>query len=320
MRSAILGGAGFIGLHLARRLLDDGHDVLIADDFSRGRQDAGLREVVERGAQLATVDLTDQASWQAVPRDWDEVYLLAAVVGVRNVAGDPSRVIRVNTQSVLHLLDWVQPGTRVFFSSTSEIYSGTVNVGLAEVPTAESVPLMVEDVTSPRFSYAISKLLGEAALVHATRAGGPQAVIGRFHNVYGPRMGTDHVIPEMLVRAAGGEDPFTVWGAEHTRAFCFVDDAVTAVVDLMRTPEAVGRIVHIGDDSQETTIADLAKIVMRVVGASPVLEPAESHQGSVARRCPDIHLLRTLTGYEPTVTLEEGIRRTWEWYRANGDR
>jgi UDP-glucose 4-epimerase/UDP-glucuronate decarboxylase len=179
---------------------------------------------------------------------------------------------------------------------------------------------MVRDVTAPRFAYAISKLLGEAGFLHAAEAKGFAAVVGRFHNVYGPRMGADHVIPEMTVRAMGGESPFRVWGADQFRAFCYVEDAVDAMLRLMATPEAGGQIVHIGDDTQETNITDLAKLVLRLTGADATLSPEPAPLGSVARRCPDLGRLRALTGYEPTVGLEEGVRRTIAWYRERPPR
>ncbi|WP_229398000.1 NAD-dependent epimerase/dehydratase family protein [Micromonospora okii] len=318
MHALVLGGAGFVGLHLTERLLADGHRVTVVDDFSRGRDDARLGALrSDPGVDVVSADLTRADAWACLPRGCDQVYLLAAVVGVRNVEADPSRVIRVNTLTALHLLDWVAPGDRVFFSSTSEVYAGGVDAGVVPVPTGEDVPVMITDVTAPRFSYAVSKLLGEAALAHAARAGRCAAVIGRFHNVYGPRMGADHVIPEMALRALDGEDPFRVWGADQYRAFCYVDDAVEAMVRLMSTPAAVGDIVHIGDDSEQTNIADLAKLVLRVAGVSAAIAPMPAPPGSVGRRCPDLGKLRRLTGFEPAVSLEEGVRRTFDWYRGH---
>ncbi|WP_432969232.1 NAD-dependent epimerase/dehydratase family protein [Dactylosporangium sp. CA-233914] len=317
MKTLLLGGAGFIGLHLARRLVDDGHEVSIVDDFSRGRNDAelaGLARDPRLGVQHG--DLTDPATWRVLPHGWDRIYLLAAVVGVRNVEADPARVVRVNSLAALHLLDWLVPGERVFFASTSEVYAGALDAGIARVPTGESVPVTVGDITAPRYAYAVSKLLGEAALIHGARAKGFRVVVGRFHNVYGPRMGTDHAVPEMTVRALRGERPFRVPGAEQTRAFCYVDDAVEATVRLMDCPRAAGRIVHIGDDTAETGIADLAKLILRLTGSDADIEPAAGAPGSVTRRCPDLTLLRALTGYQPTVPLEEGVRRTVEWYRG----
>jgi nucleoside-diphosphate-sugar epimerase len=317
MKVLILGGAGFIGLHLARRLCADGHEVTIVDDFSRGRDDAALAGL---DVPVLHADLTNPSSYQGIPHGWDQVYLLAAVVGVRNVERDPARVVRTNTLVLLHLLDWLEPGERLFFASTSEVYAGGVSAGVVEVPTPETVPLQVADVTAPRFAYGISKLLGEAAVVHTARARGIPFVIGRFHNVYGPRMGADHVIPELSLRALRGEDPFRVYGTDQYRAFCHVDDAVTAMTALMAEPAAVGEIVHIGNDSEETNIGDLAKLVLRMAGHDSELDIVPAPSGSVARRCPDLSKLRALTGFEPSVPLEEGVRRTFTWYRDNGNR
>ena len=315
MRALLLGGAGFIGLHLARRLVADGHKVTIVDDFSRGRSDAAVAQLK---VDVVSADLTDPAFYAGLERGWDQIYLLAAVVGVRNVEKDPARVVRVNTLVAMHAVEWIEPGERVFFASTSEVYAGGVDAGIVEVPTPETVPTMISDITAPRFAYAVSKLLGEAVFLHTARARGFEAVVGRFHNVYGPRMGADHVIPEMSLRAQAGEDPFRVPGADQFRAFCHVDDAVEAMVRLMATPAAAGQIVHIGNDREETNIGDLAKLVLRVAGVSPAIETADAPPGSVRRRCPDLSKLRELTGYEPSVTLEEGVRTTYAWYAEHG--
>ncbi|MFY1698675.1 NAD-dependent epimerase/dehydratase family protein [Solwaraspora sp. WMMA2101] len=316
MRALVLGGAGFIGLHLTRRLLADGHTVTVVDDFSRGRDDAELARVcADPAVEVVTGDLTRASTWAALPHRFDQVYLLAAVVGVRNVEADPARVVRVNALVALHLMDWLTTADRVFFSSTSEVYAGAVDAGVAAVPTGEDVPAMVADVTAPRFAYATSKLLGEAAVLHGARAAGAGAVVGRFHNVYGPRMGADHVVPEMALRAIRGEDPFRVPGADQYRAFCHVDDAVEAVLRLMATPAATGQIVHIGNDAEQTNIADLAKLVLRTAGSHASLQPEPAPPGSVHRRCPDLRTLRRLTGYEPQVGLDDGVARTFAWYR-----
>ncbi len=313
MKVLILGGAGFIGVHLARRLRASGGEVTIVDDFSRGRDDS---ELAALGVPVLHADLTAAASYESLPRGWDHVYMLAAVVGVRNVEKDPARVVRINTLALMNLLDWLRPADRLFFASTSEVYAGGVSRQLVPVPTPETVPVMIQDVATPRFAYAISKLLGEAAVIHTAAARGIPYVIGRFHNVYGARMGADHVIPELLLRAMRREDPFAVYGVDQSRAFCHVDDATEAMARLMATDAAVGQIVHIGNDT-ETDIGDLGKLVLRVTDFHATLENRPAPPGSVARRCPDLTKLRALTGYEPTVSLEEGVRRTFEWYRAH---
>jgi UDP-glucose 4-epimerase/UDP-glucuronate decarboxylase len=315
-KTLLLGGAGFIGAHLAARLLDERHAVTLVDDLSRGRRDAELERLAARGATLLERDLTRADALADLGHDWDQVYLLAAVVGVRNVERDPARVLRVNGLSVLHVLDWLPGrGGTLFFASTSEVYAGGVMAGAVPVPTPETVPVSVPDAAAPRFAYAASKIFGEAAVLHTARARGLRAVVGRFHNVYGPRMGADHVIPELSLRALAREDPFRVYGADQRRAFCHVADAVDAIVRLMAVPAAAGQVVNVGNDAEETRVEDLVTLVLEIAGHRPRLERLPAPAGSVARRCPDISRLRALTGFQPKIGLETGVAETFAWYR-----
>lgn len=316
-RALVLGGAGFIGVHLARRLAEDGYTLTLVDDLSRGRADADLeRLLARRGVSFVERDLT-HADWaRGLDTAWDQVYMLAAVVGVRNVETDPARVIRVNTRAMLNVLDWLPGrGEVFFFASTSETYAGGVLAGVVPVPTPEEVPLSVPDVAAPRFAYAASKILGEAAVIHAARARGLRFLIGRFHNVYGPRMGADHVVPELALRALRREDPFRLYGGQQRRAFCHAADAVEAMTRLMATPTAWGQIVNIGNDQEETAIEDLLELILRATGFRPRIERLPAPRGSVGRRCPDLGRLRALTGFAPKVALEPGVRETLAWYR-----
>lgn len=316
-RALVLGGAGFIGYHLARRLAEEGHTLTLVDDLSRGRRDRELDALCRRpNVAFVERDLT-RADWAAgLAREWDHVYMFVAVVGVRNVERDPARVVRVNTLSLLHLLDWLPGlGEVLFFASTSETYAGGVLAGTVPVPTPEAVPLSVPDVGAPRFAYAASKIWGEAAVIHTARARGLRYVIGRFHNAYGPRMGADHVIPELALRALGREDPFRLYGAEQRRAFCHVADAVEAVTRLVATPAAWDQVVNIGNDTEETTVEDLLELVLRAAAFRARVERRPAPPGSVARRCPDLGRLRALTGWAPKVPLEAGVAETFRWYR-----
>lgn len=314
----VLGGAGFIGYHLAVRLAEEGHALTLVDDLSRGRADAALAALCARpGVRFVEADLTTPGALDALPRQWDQVYMLAAVVGVRNVERDPARVLRINMLALQHLLDWLPAaGETLFFSSTSEVYAGSVALGLAGVPTGEDVPLAIADAGAPRTAYALSKILGEAAVIHAGRARGLRWVIGRYHNVYGPRMGSDHVIPEFALRAIRREDPFRLYGAGQRRAFCHVTDAVEATLSLAGTEAARGHVVNIGNAAEETVIEDLAALVLRRAGYRPAIERMPAPPGSPERRCPDLARLRALTGLAPKVALESGLAATFDWYRA----
>jgi UDP-glucuronate decarboxylase len=316
-RTLILGGAGFIGYQLALRLAGEGHELTLVDDLSRGRRDREMESLCARPSiTLVPADLTRADALAGLPRRWDGVYMLAAVVGVRNVETDPARVVRTNTLALLHLLDWITPESGVlFFASTSETYAGGVTAGTLPVPTPEDVPLSVPDIRAPRFAYAASKILGEAAVIHTARARGLRAVVGRFHNVYGPRMGADHVVPELSLRALRSENPFRLYGADQRRAFCYVSDAVEAMLRLTASEPAWGQVVNIGNDSEETLIEDLARLVLREARFEPALDRVPAPPGSVARRCPDLGRLRALTGFVPKVSIEAGVRDTFAWYR-----
>lgn len=320
----VLGAAGFIGLRLVQRLLADADTarLIACDNLDRGRMDDEATTVfADPRVRFVQADLTDPAAFDAVDAALggpaDEAYLLAAVVGVGNVERDPARVMRVNTRAALNTLEWMgrSRSRRLFFASTSEVYAGAVDLGMAAIPTGEDTPVVVREIGQPRMAYAVSKLWGEAAAFHLAAADGFDVVVGRFHNVYGPRMGYDHVIPQLATRIFNGEQPLRVMSPEQTRAFCHVDDAVRGTVDALRCAEATGRVVHIGNDREEVTIGDLAARLLRLHGASEEIEALPAPAGSVHRRCPDISLLRSLTGFEPQVSLDAGLHETVAWYR-----
>ncbi|MYY07923.1 NAD-dependent epimerase/dehydratase family protein [Streptomyces sp. SID4919] len=316
MRKKILitGGAGFIGLHLARRLADD-CDVTLLDDFSRGRSDAQLSELLGR-VTLVEHDLTTPVPPGLLADDYSEVYHLAAVVGVVHSNDDPRRVLRTNLLTTIHLLDWFAAlsGATLCFASSSEAYAGSVEAGAAPVPTTEDVPLLMPDPTVSRSSYGFSKITGEVLCRTYARTHGFALRMVRFHNVYGPRMGYDHVIPQFIERLLSGADPFEIHGADQTRAFCYVTDAVEAIVALTALPTKETLLVNVGNDEEEVVIEDLARHTFDTVGRHPELDIRSAPPLSPQRRLPDLTRLRELTGYRPAVDLREGLRRTHAWY------
>jgi UDP-glucose 4-epimerase/UDP-glucuronate decarboxylase len=313
----VTGGAGFLGFHLASALASAGDDVVIADNFVRGRLDAELASLAERSnVRLATADLTNPASYAALGDGYDEVYHLAAIVGVQPVLARPYEVLRVNAAATMHVVDWMARGggARLLFCSTSEAYAWTQTFHPLPIPTPEDVPLAVSDVSNARATYAASKIFGEMLVTHGAAAAQIPFVIVRPHNVYGPRMGYDHVIPELYGRAASGQRPLVVYSATHRRAFCYVDDAVRAFVAAMRTRAAVGGTFNVGTDRAEVTIAELATRLLHVAGIDAELAPQSAAHDPIARRCPDLTRARRVLGYEPCVGLDEGLRRTLAWY------
>lgn len=318
-RILVTGGAGFLGCHLATELAGDpASDVTLLDNFTRGRDDAELAALAARpNVRCIVGDVTDAALYRDLGH-FDEVYHLAGIVGVRNVLRRPADVLRVNAIGTLRLLDWCSGGggARVLFASTSEVYAWTQLFHPLPVPTSEAVPLALTDLADPRGTYAGSKIFGELAVTQICLAAGTPFVIVRYHNVYGPRMGHDHVIPELYARARAGERPLAVYSADHQRAFCYVSDAVDATIAAMRCTGATSRTINIGNDSEEITIAELAALVLEMAGSDAEIEPRTAANDPIVRRAPDLTLARALLGYEPKVPLREGLARTLEYYGA----
>lgn len=309
----VTGGAGFIGLHLVRRLIEGGAEVVVLDNFQRGQPDADFHEAVA-SCTVVEADLTDPACLAALG-EFGDVYHLAGLLGSMLVRSRPARVINTNVLSTLHLLDYAASGgaERVWLASTSEVYAAAVERGLAPVPTGEGAPVVFEADYEPRTAYAAGKHLGEQMARAIRFEGGPPVVACRFHNVYGPRMGNDHVIPQFIGRILDRADPFVIYG-DQSRAYCYIDDALDLLLGLRSVPEPPA-VVNIGNGDEEVSAVELALRLFSVADWSAPLEVRPAPSGSPARRCPDTSLVSRLTGIKPSWPLEKGLESTFSWYR-----
>jgi nucleoside-diphosphate-sugar epimerase len=325
-RILVTGGAGFIGYHLSRRLLSHKDAALVlVDNLQRGKRDEDFENLLkDPRVTFLNLDLTDPAVYEKLGAGYDHVYHLAAVNGTKLFYQMPQEVLRINTLSLVYMLEWFRKensGGKFCFASSNEAYAGALSAfGKLPIPTPEKVPLVIEDPYNPRWSYAATKLAGELFVIHCANQYNLRAVIVRPHNFYGPRAGYDHVIPEFSLRIARKTDPFTIFGGDETRTFCYIEDAVRAMQLLMDSPKTDARpieTVHIGD-SLEITINDLARKLFQVAAWRPkAFEVQSSPPGSVKRRLADITKLKSLTGWEPQTPLEEGLKATYEWYRKH---
>jgi nucleoside-diphosphate-sugar epimerase len=243
--------------------------------------------------------------------------MLASVVGVNRTLEFPEEVIRVNIALIYNCLEWLKKSLvkKAVFSSTSEVYSGTTEIFNYPIPTEEAVPLCIQDVTEPRFTYAITKILGESAFLNYAKKFDFDATVVRYHNVFGPNMGFKHVIPHLVERFFNNENPFQVYGHEQTRAFSYIDDAVEGTVMAMENDQANGEIYHLGSPT-EISIETLTRAVGDIMGYKGEYVMAPTYPGSVSRRCPDISKARQHLGYEPKVEWLEGLVHTIDWYVA----
>ncbi len=311
-RHLVTGGAGFVGSNLVRRLIAEGHEVVAFDRFSRGKQ-----ERIPPEATLVKGDIRDAAAVRRAAQGCDTIWHLAYVQGTQTFYADPKDVIDVALAGIVAVL-WAcenEPGKDLFLVSSSEVYQ---NPPEGMFPTDETVPLSVPDVTNPRYSYGGGKIACELATLAYAQAGIlGRGVIVRPHNIYGPDMGVDHVIPQFAIRMRDlprTQNRFHIQGTGYERrSFCHIDDCVDGLMVLHE--KGVGReVYHLGNPREEYAIKCLAAEVADCFGREIVVVPGELPKGSPTRRKPDISKLRAL-GYDPKVSLLEGLPGTVDWYR-----
>ena len=249
----------------------------------------------------------------------DEVHHLAFVNGTEFFYTAPDLVLDVGVRGMINVIDACRKQNigRLVLASSSEVYQTP-----SQIPTDEIAPLVVPDVLNPRYSYGAGKLISEVMAINFGRKFFERVLIFRPHNVYGPDMGFEHVIPQFALRliqarasAAAGRLRFEIQGSgAETRSFCFIDDLVAGVMMMRDKGEHLG-IYHVGT-SEEVTIADLARRIAGHAGREIELIAGAPAPGGTMRRCPDISKLAGL-GYKPRVSLDEGLEPTLEWYRRN---
>lgn len=315
----VTGGTGFLGSALTRRLLAEGHRVRILDNQSRGarRRIADLQDRVE----ILEGDIRDRETVLQAVAGVDAVCHLAYINGTEFFYSMPEVVLDVGIRGMLHVLDaCIHHRVReLILASSSEVYQTP-----PRIPTDESVPLVVPDVLNPRYSYGGGKIACELLAIHFGRKYFDRVVIFRPHNVYGPDMGWEHVIPQFLVRMkakidAHEPDPirFPIQGdGTETRAFVYIDDFTEGLMRVIEKGEHLG-IYHIGT-MEEVSIATVAELCAAFFGRKISIVPGERPAGGTLRRCPDITKLQAL-GYRPSVPLREGIAFTARWYVEHGD-
>jgi nucleoside-diphosphate-sugar epimerase len=313
-----LGGAGFIGYHIAKYLAENKeYSLTIADDFSGGSRDPDFTILCNAyDITIIDADLSKQNSFDLLAGHYDDMYVFASIVGVNRCIEAPEEVIRINTGIILNTAEWLRTAkpSRVLFASSSENYAATTDTFNYPVPTGEAVPLCIADTRHPRFTYAVTKILGEAAFFAYGKKLGIHTVIVRYQNIYGPRMGFKHAIPHIIERIYKGENPVKVYGADQTRAFCYCTDAAKGTVRALESAVSDQQMYHIGNDD-EITIDTVTRAIGRIMGYAGPYENAPTYPGSVSRRCPDITKARAELAYKPDIHLEAGLEKTVTWYK-----
>jgi UDP-glucose 4-epimerase len=319
MQTLVTGGAGFIGSHLVEALLAAGRRVVVLDDLSTGSLDnlAAVRE--HPHLRLVVDSVANEARLNTLLDEADEVYHLAAVVGVRLVLEEPQRTVDVNlgpTEAILRRLQ--QRPRPLFLASTSEVYGKN-----PKSPLAEDDDLVLGPTTRSRWVYACSKALDEYLALAAHQRFGLPVVVGRFFNVVGPRQVGRYgmVVPRFVDQALAGGPLLVHDDGRQVRCFAHVADVVEGVLRLTACPEAVGRVFNLGNDAP-TEIGELAETVRRLVDPRLAIEHIPYDQAFAAGfedvrcRVPDLARIRAAIGYAPRYSLEDVVREVIAWRRG----
>lgn len=316
----VTGGYGFIGSHLVSALLARG-DVVTVFDFAKNTRDTSIDFDTHPNFRFVQGDVTDLAALgQALTPGVDTVFHLAAVVGVKNYLNDPLRVLDVNvigTRNVLELSH--RNGTRVVFASTSEVFGKNPNP-----PFAEDDDRVLGSTRTARWSYSTSKAMAEHLVFAMHSAHGLPVTVVRYFNVYGPRQAPIFVVSQSIHRILNGRAPLLYDSGDQTRCFTYVDDAVAGTLLAADSDAAIGAAFNIGSMT-ETSMRDVVELAIKVADVDTVSSAeavdTETRFGGryedIPRRIPDSTKAQRELGWRLQVTVEEGIRRTVEWARAN---
>jgi nucleoside-diphosphate-sugar epimerase len=315
----VTGGTGFIGSGLVRRLIRAGNRVRVLDDDSRGSA-RRLRDLAGE-IELTRGDVRDAAAVRRAVQGVDVVCHLASVNGTELFYSQPELVLDVAVKGIVNVIDacLATGAGELIVASSSEVYQ-TPPV----VPTDENVPLTIPDPWNPRYSYAAGKLISEIMALTYGRKHLKRVVVFRPHNVFGPDMGWEHVVPQFVVRLhrlsqaqPTGRLRFPIQGSgEETRAFVYIDDFLDGLMLLVERG-AHQAIYHVGNP-EELAIGAVARMVGEQLGREIELVPGTPTPGGTARRCPDITKLAAL-GFAPKFSFREGLALTAPWYVEHAD-
>lgn len=320
----VTGGAGFIGSHLAEALLARGDRVTVIDDESTGRLENLAAVRGHERLQVVRGSVGDARLVAPLLDGLDEVYHLAAAVGVALIAREPLQTIERNVYPTQLLLDELcrrhAAGQRVkfFLASTSEVYGKN-----PKATWNEEDDLVFGATTRPRWSYGASKAIDEFLTLACARQFGLSVVIGRFFNVVGPRQTGAYgmVLPRFVESALAGRPLVVHDDGRQVRCFAHVADVVAAVIALMETPAALGRVFNIGSD-QPVSILDLARQVVELAGTDAAIEfqsytaAYDADFEDIRRRVPDLSRLQSTIDCRPRYDLAAILRELLAWQRG----
>lgn len=313
----VTGGTGFIGSSLVRKLVSSGYKVKVLDNNSRGSEKR-LKDVACE-IEFIEADIRNYTAVDNAMKGVETVLHLAYINGTEFFYSKPELVLDIAIRGMLNIVDACRANNvyEISIASSSETYQ---NPPL--IPTTEDVPVTIPDIMNPRYSYGGGKIACELIAINYGRNFFDRVTIFRPHNVYGPDMGWEHVLPQFVVRASNsikntptGEVNFEIQGdGSQTRAFLHIDDLTKGVMTILEKGEHLN-IYNIGNE-EEIEIKKVAKLIFKLLSREPKIISTPISPGSPQRRCPDITKIKKL-GYMPQIPFEKGLPSLVDWYLNN---
>jgi UDP-glucuronate decarboxylase len=301
------GPAGFLGSHLCERLIAAGHDVLCVDNFFTGRRTNVAALLANARFALMQHDVT-----LPIEAEVDEIYNLACPASPIHYQHDPVQTTKTSVHGAINLLDLARRvGARILQASTSEVYGNP-----AVHPQPEDYWGNVNPI-GPRSCYDEGKRCAETLFFDYWRQHRVRIKVARIFNTYGPRMQLDdgRVVSNFILQALRGED-ITIYGdGLQTRSFCYVDDLIEAMIQLMETPDALTGPMNLGNP-REHSILDLANLVIALTNSRSQIVRRPLPEDDPRQRQPDIGHARVALGWEPSTSIETGLRNTIDYFDA----
>ena len=311
----ITGGAGFIGFNLASQLAKENYNVIIWDNLSRGKYDDNLKNLLkEKNVKFIRKDLTKKINSKKM--NVSHIFHLAGSVGVSNINKNPYNSFLNNFLTLKNIVEFnrgLKKQAKLILFSTSEVYSNLIKKKMIRFPIKETNDIIIENKIINRDSYFLSKIFNEKFL----QLSNSNYLILRPHNIFGPRMGYNHVVPELAKRMLNNKNKkeIKIYSPNHSRAFCYIDDAIHQILKLSMNKNIKNEIFNIGNMQEEIKMMDIANKIKLILNINLKLKRGKITKGSPSRRVPDMSKTLKKIQRKKFIKLNEALKLTISWYR-----
>ena len=307
MKVAITGGSGFLGSNLSNLIASKGHQVKIIDNFYRNSD-----QYINKNIEIFNCDIRNENSLIEYSKDADVLIHLAFINGTKYFYEKPELVLDVGVRGMLNSINAIKKNKikKFILASSSEVYNEPINV-----PTSENEMIKIPDINNPRFSYSSGKIISESLTINSLNNIEVEKIIFRPHNIFGPKMGEEHVIPEIVKKIYMASNKFKdlkcsieIQGdGSETRAFCYVSDAINQIFFLIENGKN-NNVYNVGI-SKEISILNLINLISDILKIKDKIINSNIKLGSAKRRCPDISKIKDL-GYKLNDNFHDGLIST----------